>query len=168
MAGFTDLTNTIAGWALLGSLAASLSSALVFVIGPAVGLRTPSSTKTSGLAGEYARSKMSTTRGDTRSRQRSEHTERVFKIGDLRQIPDGHALMLYQRLPAASCNCRPAGKQPSQPTPRGHGHRPGCPDRRRAAAMTGPQPLDRRVTSLEKTSHASSTSSGPSPALLTT
>jgi len=55
----------------------------------------------SRLAGEYDRSKMSTTRGDTRSRQRSEHTERVFKIGDLRQIPDGHALMLYQRLPAA-------------------------------------------------------------------
>ena len=39
MAGFTDLTNTIAGWALLGSLAAFLLSALVFVIGPAVGLR---------------------------------------------------------------------------------------------------------------------------------
>jgi len=55
----------------------------------------------SRLAGEYDRSKMSTTRGDTRTRQRSEHTERVFKVGDLRQIPDGHALMLYQRLPAA-------------------------------------------------------------------
>ena len=39
MAGFTDLTNTIAGWALLGSLAAFLLSALVFVIGPAVGLQ---------------------------------------------------------------------------------------------------------------------------------
>ena len=39
MAGFTDLTNTIAGWALLGSLAAFLLSALVFVIGPALGIR---------------------------------------------------------------------------------------------------------------------------------
>src|SRR5664279_569797 len=39
MAGFTDLTNTIAGWALLGALAAFLVSALVFVIRRAVGLR---------------------------------------------------------------------------------------------------------------------------------
>ena len=39
MAGFTDLTNTIAGWALLGALAAFVLSALVFVIGPALGLR---------------------------------------------------------------------------------------------------------------------------------
>ena len=56
----------------------------------------------SRLAGEYDRRKVSTTRGGgARSRQHSEHTERVFKVGDLRQIPDGHALMLYQRLPAA-------------------------------------------------------------------
>jgi hypothetical protein len=39
MAGFTDLTNTIAGWTLLGCLAGFLLSALVFVLGPAVGLR---------------------------------------------------------------------------------------------------------------------------------
>lgn len=39
MAGFTDLTNTIAGWTLLGALAGFLMSALVFVLGPAVGLR---------------------------------------------------------------------------------------------------------------------------------
>lgn len=56
----------------------------------------------SRLAGEYDRVKVSTTRGNgNRSRQLSEHTERIFKIGDLRQIPDGRALMLYQRLPAA-------------------------------------------------------------------
>ena len=56
----------------------------------------------SRLAGEYDRDKVSTTRGSgNRSRQHSQQTERVFKVGDLRQIPDGRALMLYQRLPAA-------------------------------------------------------------------
>jgi type IV secretory pathway TraG/TraD family ATPase VirD4 len=56
----------------------------------------------SRLAGEYDRDKVSTTRGSgSRSRQHSQQTERVFKVGDLRQIPDGRALMLYQRLPAA-------------------------------------------------------------------
>lgn len=39
MAGFTDLTNTIGGWTLLGCLAGFLLSGLVFVAGPAVGLR---------------------------------------------------------------------------------------------------------------------------------
>ena len=39
MAGFTDLTNTIAGWTLLGCLAGFLISAFVFVLGPALGLR---------------------------------------------------------------------------------------------------------------------------------
>jgi hypothetical protein len=39
MSGFTDLTNTIAGWVLLGCLAGFLVSALVFVLGPAVGLQ---------------------------------------------------------------------------------------------------------------------------------
>src|SRR5664279_3567400 len=47
MAGFTDLTNTIAGWAPLGSLAAFLLSALVFVIGRPFVCGTPGSTKTS-------------------------------------------------------------------------------------------------------------------------
>jgi hypothetical protein len=56
----------------------------------------------SRLAGEYERVKTSHTHGaGQRSRQTSDHTERVWRIGDLRQIPDGHALMLYQRLPAA-------------------------------------------------------------------
>ena len=56
----------------------------------------------SRLAGEYDREKVSTTRGSgNRSRQHSQQTERVFKVGDLRLIPDGRALMLYQRLPAA-------------------------------------------------------------------
>jgi type IV secretion system protein VirD4 len=56
----------------------------------------------SRLAGEYERVKTSHTRGGgNRSRQTSDHTERVWRIGDLRQIPDGQALMLYQRLPAA-------------------------------------------------------------------
>jgi hypothetical protein len=39
MAGFTDLTNTIAGWTLLGCLAGFLISVFVFVLGPALGLR---------------------------------------------------------------------------------------------------------------------------------
>lgn len=39
MSGFTDLTNTIAGWVLLGCLAGFLVSALVFVLGPAVGIQ---------------------------------------------------------------------------------------------------------------------------------
>ena len=39
MTGFTDLTNTIAGWTLLGSLSAFVLSALVFVLGPAFGVR---------------------------------------------------------------------------------------------------------------------------------
>jgi hypothetical protein len=56
----------------------------------------------SRLAGEYDRERVSTTRGSgSRSRQHSQQSERVFKVGDLRQIPDGQALMLYQRLPAA-------------------------------------------------------------------
>lgn len=56
----------------------------------------------SRLAGEYERAKTSHTRGGgNRSRQTSEHTDRVWRVGDLRQIPDGRALMLYQRLPAA-------------------------------------------------------------------
>ena len=56
----------------------------------------------SRLAGEYDKDKVSTTRGSgNRTRQHSQHTERVFKVGDLRLIPDGRALMLYQRLPAA-------------------------------------------------------------------
>jgi hypothetical protein len=56
----------------------------------------------SRLAGEYDRTRVSTTRGGgTRSWQHSEQNDRVFKVGDLREIPDGHALMLYQRLPGA-------------------------------------------------------------------
>ena len=39
MAGFTDLTNTVAGWTLLGCLAGFLVSVFVFVLGPALGLR---------------------------------------------------------------------------------------------------------------------------------
>ena len=39
MAGFTDLTNTVAGWTLLGCLAGFLISVFVFVLGPALGLR---------------------------------------------------------------------------------------------------------------------------------
>lgn len=39
MAGFTDLTNTLAGWTLLGCLAGFLVSALVFVLGPALGIQ---------------------------------------------------------------------------------------------------------------------------------
>lgn len=37
MAGFTALTNTIAGWTLLGCVAAFLLSGFVFVFGPALG-----------------------------------------------------------------------------------------------------------------------------------
>jgi hypothetical protein len=39
MAGFTDLINTIAGWTLLSCLAGFILSGLVFVLGPAFGLR---------------------------------------------------------------------------------------------------------------------------------
>ena len=39
IAGFTDLTNTIAGWTLLGCLAGFMLSGFVFVVGPALGLR---------------------------------------------------------------------------------------------------------------------------------
>ena len=40
MAGFTDLTNTIAGWTLLGCVAGFILSGLVFVVGPSfAGLR---------------------------------------------------------------------------------------------------------------------------------
>lgn len=39
MAGFTELTNTIAGWTLLSCLAGFLISIFVFVFGPAMGLR---------------------------------------------------------------------------------------------------------------------------------
>ena len=39
MAGFTDMTNTIAGWTLLSCLAGFMLSGLVFVIGPALGIR---------------------------------------------------------------------------------------------------------------------------------
>jgi hypothetical protein len=39
MSGFTELTNTIAGWTLLGCLAGFLISVFVFVLGPALGLR---------------------------------------------------------------------------------------------------------------------------------
>jgi len=56
----------------------------------------------SRLAGEYERVKTSHTRGGGhRTRQTSEHTDRVWRVGDLRRIPDGRALLLYQRLPAA-------------------------------------------------------------------
>ncbi len=56
----------------------------------------------SRLAGEYDRAKVSITRGSgNRSRQRFQQSERAFKVGDLRLIPDGQALMLYPRLPAA-------------------------------------------------------------------
>ena len=37
MAAFTDLTNTVAGWTLLGCLLGFLISGFVFVIGPAIG-----------------------------------------------------------------------------------------------------------------------------------
>ena len=47
----------------------------------------------SRLAGEYDREKVSTTRGSgNRSRQNSHQTELVFKVGDLRLIPDAAAL----------------------------------------------------------------------------
>ena len=39
MAGFTDLINTIAGWTLLSCLAGFILSGLVFVLGPAFGIR---------------------------------------------------------------------------------------------------------------------------------
>jgi len=39
MAGFTDLINTIAGWTLLSCLAGFILSGLVFVLGPALGIR---------------------------------------------------------------------------------------------------------------------------------
>ena len=39
MAGFTDLTNTVAGWTLLGCLVGFVVSVFVFVLGPALGLR---------------------------------------------------------------------------------------------------------------------------------
>ncbi|MEP6562423.1 MAG: hypothetical protein ABJD68_15260 [Nakamurella sp.] len=39
MAGFTNLINTIAGWTLLSCLAGFILSGLVFVLGPAFGIR---------------------------------------------------------------------------------------------------------------------------------
>ena len=39
MAGFTDLSNTFAGWTLLSCLAGFILSGLVFVLGPAFGIR---------------------------------------------------------------------------------------------------------------------------------
>ena len=116
----------------------------------------------SRLAGEYDRDKISTTRGSgNRSRQTAEHTDRVWQVGDLRQIPDGRALMLYQRLPAAVV--RPAHlvhRQPSRPAacrPRRRPRRTARP--RTAMSGSAPRPLEWRVNELEKNLSDLSTSS---------
>ncbi|MGI8415076.1 MAG: type IV secretory system conjugative DNA transfer family protein [Nakamurella sp.] len=61
----------------------------------------------SRLVGDHRRSETSTTSGGgvfgglRMSRQRSERWDRTLKLNDLREITDGHALLLYQRLPPA-------------------------------------------------------------------